>query len=76
MPRRTRFGFEVERLLFVFERSLASEANLEMIKQVMAQRFSDMPAARGARERTQIAIADCCPDEAAGEPTNGALAGN
>ena len=32
-----------------------SEANLEMIKQVMAQRFSDMPAARGGRERSQFA---------------------
>ena len=30
------------------EKKGASEANLEMIKQVMAQRFSDMPAARGA----------------------------
>jgi len=31
-----------------------NEANLEMIKQVMAQRFSDMPAARGARERSHL----------------------
>ena len=37
------------------EKKAASEANLEMIKQVMAQRFSDMPAARGARERSQLA---------------------
>ena len=35
------------------EKKAANEANLEMIKQLMAQRFSDMPAARGARERSQ-----------------------
>ena len=58
------------------EKKAASEANLEMIKQLMAQRFSDMPAARGARERSQIAIADGCPDGAAGEPTNPPPAGN
>ena len=58
------------------EKKAASEANLEMIKQLMAQRFSDMPAARGARERSQIAIADVCPDGAAGEPTNPPPAGN
>ena len=58
------------------EKKGASEANLEMIKQLMAQRFSDMPAARGARERSQIAVADGCPDGAAGEPTNPPPAGN
>ena len=58
------------------EKKAASEANLEMIKQLMAQRFSDMPAARGAGERSQIAIADVCPDGAAGEPTNPPPAGN
>ena len=58
------------------EKKAANEANLEMIKQLMAQRFSDMPAARGARERSQIAIADGCPDGAAGEPTNPPPAGN
>ena len=31
------------------EKKAPSEANLAMIKQLMAQRFSDMPAARGAR---------------------------
>ena len=36
------------------EKMAASEANLEMIKQLMAQRFSDMPAARGPCERSQI----------------------
>jgi hypothetical protein len=36
------------------EKKGASEANLEMIKQVMAQRFSDMPAARGPRERSHL----------------------
>ena len=33
------------------EKKAASEANLEMIKQLMAQRFSDMPAARGPRTK-------------------------
>ena len=33
------------------EKKAANEANLEMIKQLMAQRFSDMPAARGARTK-------------------------
>ena len=37
------------------EKKAASEANLEMIKQLMAQRFSDMPAARGRTERSQLA---------------------
>ena len=46
----------------------ANEANLEMIKQVMAQRFSDMPSAREARERSQIAAADGCHAGATGEP--------
>ena len=37
------------------EKKAASEAKLEMIKQVIAQRFSDMPAARGPRQRSQSA---------------------
>ena len=32
----------------------ASEANLEMIKQLMAQRFSDMPAARGRANEAKL----------------------
>ncbi len=54
----------------------ANEAKLEMIKQMMAQRFSDMPAARGGRERSRIAIADGSPDGVAGEATNPPPAGN
>ena len=37
------------------EKKAASEANLEMIKQLMAQRFSDMPAARGGARTKPIA---------------------
>jgi len=55
---------------------MPNEAKLEMIKQVMAQRFSDMPAARVPRERTQIATADGCPDGRVGEPANPPPAGN
>jgi hypothetical protein len=43
------------------EKKGANEAKIEMIKQLMAQRFSDMPAARGPRT-SQIAIADVGPE--------------
>ena len=58
------------------EKKGASEANLEMIKQLMAQRFSDMPAARGARERSQIAAGDDCLAGATGDPACPPQAGN
>jgi hypothetical protein len=47
-----------------------------MIKQVMKQWFSDILAAHGGRERSQIAIADVCRDGVAGEPANPPPAGN
>jgi hypothetical protein len=58
------------------EKKGASEANLAMIKEVMAQRFSDMPAASRGRERSRIAVAEGCPDGASGEPANPPPAGN
>jgi hypothetical protein len=54
------------------EKRGASEANFEMIKQVMAQRFSDMPAARGPRERSQSA-GGCRPGP--GGERDGSMAG-
>ena len=41
------------------EKKAANEAKLEMIKQVMAQRFSDMPAARGCANEAIYERAGC-----------------